>query len=154
MKIFKINQKIEVICNWHKTRNGFKHTAVLVINGQSEEETKVCYLNRTWEAYEYQTVLKQLIEKSKVLTKDEKAECLTWADGDRTDWSGFKSIAMVAKIGEILCDNKEEKNNWKKRMLKAGLGEGINLPEDFDTLPEDEKERRLNGAIDILSNPK
>jgi hypothetical protein len=153
MKIFKINQKIEVICNWHKTRNGFKHTAKLLINGSTEETTKVCYLNRTWESYEYQTVLKQLIEKSKVLSKDEKAECLTWADGDRTDWSKFNSIAMVAKMGEIFCDNKEDKNNWKKRMLKAGLGEGVNLPEDFDRLPEDEKERRLNGAIEILNKP-
>lgn len=150
MKLFKINQKIEVVCDWKKTRNGFKHTAKLLINGSEEEETKVCYLNRTWEKYEYQTVLIQLINKSKVLTKEEKAECLTWADGDRTDWSGFNSIAMVAKMGEIFADTKEQKNDWKKRMLKAGLGEGLNIPEDWDTLTEDEKERRLNGAIDSL----
>src|SRR3990167_162423 len=33
----------------------------------------------------------------------------------------LNSIAMVAKMGEILCDNQKEKNDWKTRMLKAGL---------------------------------
>ena len=61
-----------------------------------------------------------------------------------------KGLAMVAAMGEIFADTKEEKNNWKKKMLKAGLGEGMNLPENWDTLTEDEKERRLNGAIDML----
>ena len=35
----------------------------------------------------------------------------------------------------------------KKRMLKAGLGEGLDFPEDWNTLSEDEKEIRLNKVV-------
>lgn len=62
----------------------------------------------------------------------------------------FKSLLMVAKIGEILTDNKEDQNKWKKRMIKAQFGEGANFPDNWDQLSEDEKERRLNGALDQL----
>lgn len=69
---------------------------------------------------------------------------------DRKEDSPFKAMAMVMKMGELLAGNtKKEKNDWKLRMAKAGMGEGINVPEDWDTLSEDEKERRLNGIIDM-----
>lgn len=62
--------------------------------------------------------------------------------------SRFKTVAMVAMMGEIFGQTKKEKNDWKARMLKAGLGSsGLEMPEDWDTLSEDEKERRLNGVI-------
>ena len=69
------------------------------------------------------------------------------------DNSGMlRSIAMVANLGNIFADTQEQKNAWKLRMLKAGLeNKGLILPEDFDTLPEEEKERRLNGAIEAIS---
>jgi hypothetical protein len=35
-------------------------------------------------------------------------------------------------------------------MIKAGLGEGIMMPEDWDTLSEDEKEKRLDAVIGHL----
>ncbi len=63
----------------------------------------------------------------------------------------LKSIAFVAMMGDIFGKDIKEKNDWKKRMLKAGCGQGLNLPDDFDTLSEEEKARRLDGAIDILS---
>ena len=60
----------------------------------------------------------------------------------------MKTTGMVALMGEILCDNKKYKNKWKKRMMKAGLPD-IQFPEDWDTLSEDEKEKRLNKIIEI-----
>ena len=63
----------------------------------------------------------------------------------------LRSIAMVAAFGEIFGTTKKEKNDWKARMLKAGLGgRGLSMPEDWDTLTEEEKERRLNGAIEAI----
>ncbi len=61
----------------------------------------------------------------------------------------FRAMAMVMKLGEVLTDNKKEANAWKLRMAKAGMGQGIDLPDNWDTLPEEEKERRLNGIIDM-----
>lgn len=57
----------------------------------------------------------------------------------------LKSVAMVCAFGNILCDTEKDKNDWKKRMI-ATLP-GIDMPEDFDKLPEEERTRRLDGAL-------
>ena len=63
----------------------------------------------------------------------------------------LKTISMVAAFGNLLCNTQKEKNDWKARMLKAGLeNKGLDMPEDWDQLTEDEKENRLNGAINAL----
>ena len=62
----------------------------------------------------------------------------------------FNALIGIAKIGDILCDTPKEKNEWKVRMMKASLGEGVNFPDDWNGLPEEEKTRRLNGALDAL----
>ena len=63
----------------------------------------------------------------------------------------IKSTAVVAMMGDIFGKTEKEKNSWKTRMLKAGLeGRGLIMPEDFDGLPEEEKKRRLDGAIGAL----
>lgn len=63
----------------------------------------------------------------------------------------FKTVGWVAKIGDVLCESQEEKNNWKVRMLKAGLeNRGLIFPDNWDSLSEDEKETRLNAIINII----
>ena len=153
MKSFKINEKIEIVCEWKKTRTAFKHEATLLINGRESDRTKICYLNRTWESYEFQSVMNRLIERTQELNKEEKEFCNNWLKEDRTDWSELKTIGMVAKLGEVFGTTQKEKNDWKTRMIKAGLGnKGITIPEDWDTLKENEKERRLNLVINEISN--
>lgn len=70
----------------------------------------------------------------------------------KEDDSKFLNIvAGIAMLGDIFTNNQKESNDWKARMLKAGLGNsGLIMPEDWDTLSEEEKERRLNGAIEVL----
>ena len=63
----------------------------------------------------------------------------------------LKTIASVMALGDVLTSNQKESNDWKKRMLKAGLeSRGLIMPEDWDTLDEDTKTARLNGAIKFL----
>jgi hypothetical protein len=66
--------------------------------------------------------------------------------------SMLRMTANVAALGEILAgDSKKEKNDWKKRMLVAGLeNKGLIMPADWDQLSEDDKEKRLNGVIEVL----
>lgn len=155
MKTFKINERIEIICESHDTRSGFKHTANLILDGSDVESTKVCYLNRTWESYQFQTVAKKIIEKSQFLSKEEKELCHTWLDGDRTDWSGFKTVSMIASLGNLFCDNQKDKNDWKLRMIKAGLeNKGLIMPENWDTLDEDTKQARLDAIIQMTGELK
>lgn len=76
---------------------------------------------------------------------------LTIVKGEKEPDGMLKSTAMVALFGNILCNTQKEKNDWKARMLKAGLGNrGLMMPDDWNTLSEDEKERRLNGAINQI----
>jgi len=138
-------------CEWKKTRNAFKHTATLFNNGAIIEEVKICYQNRTWERFEFESVINKLLDKAELFTgKEERKGLLNHAEA-KTD-NPFKAIAMIAKIGEIMTSDKKGQNDWKKRMLNAGLeNSGISFPEDWDQLSEEEKETRLNGAISSIA---
>lgn len=73
------------------------------------------------------------------------------ARDNRDSSSMLKMVSAIASMGEIFCDNKKEKNDWKARMLKAGIPEGaLHMPDDWDQLDEDTKEDRLNKAIEVL----
>jgi hypothetical protein len=62
MKIFHLNKKYNVVCDWQNTRYGFRHIAVLHKNGFEIARAKCCYYNRTWESFEYESVIKKIIE--------------------------------------------------------------------------------------------
>ncbi len=149
MKTFKINDRIEIECEYKKARDGFNHVAVLIVNGNTVDKVRVHYINRTWESYKFQSVMERLIEKTKVLTKDEKDMAIEYIKNYKKE-GAFNTLLAITKIGDILCDTQKEKNDWKQRMMKASLGEGVNFPDDWNGLPEEEKTRRLNGALDML----
>lgn len=162
MKIFKINDRLSVVAEWQKTRNGFRHVVHLMEDGQDVLESKATYLNRTWESFEYETALRNLLDKAqkeKALPTEDltKFETMIKNRGQQEKEEAqaqFKSIAMVAKMGEVLAPDQKSKNEWKERMIKAGLGAGIDMPEDWDTLSEDEKEKRLDAVIEHLQGEK
>jgi hypothetical protein len=60
MQIFEFQTPINrysFACMWEKTRSGFRHVCHVLRNGHDIREVKVNYLNRTWERYDFQTVL-------------------------------------------------------------------------------------------------
>lgn len=153
---FKINDELTASCRAEKTQYGFRHLAELYKNDYQVATAKCTYSNRTWERYEFQSVLYALLEKAKIHLSEAEIKdfqkTIESDEGVNRDMESLGAIGTIAKLGEIFTDNKKDNNNWKKRMLKAGLGEGVDLPDDFDDLPEEEKERRLNGAINILTD--
>lgn len=159
MKTFKINDKYEITCTSEKTRYGFRHLANLYRTGLSGttvlvEKAKECYYNRTWESFEYETVINNLLTKAKIMPEEQIKEFLECCRKDNLEEVNkqFGFIAGIAKIGEILCETQAEKNDWKERMIKAGLGnKGLIMPDDWITLSEDEKEKRLNNVINELA---
>jgi len=159
MKTFKIDEKHEIVCTCENTRYGFRHLASLYRTGSSGttfliEKTKECYYNRTWESFEYETVIDKLLHKAKIMPEEQiKMFLERCRKGNLEEVNKkFGFIAGVAKIGEILCDTQKQKNDWKERMIKAGLGDkGLIMPDDWIILSEDEKEKRLNNVINELS---
>lgn len=64
MRIEKINDRLSIGCEvWNRGNSAWGHRAVLFVNGLSFEENKVRYYNRTWEAYQFDTVKGGLMNK-------------------------------------------------------------------------------------------
>ena len=57
------------------------------------------------------------------------------------------SVSSDLKMGELICDNDKDRNDWKARMLKAGLPQ-LDFPSDWDELSEAEKKRRLDAVTE------
>lgn len=77
VKLSTKNLKIEAVCNYKATKNGFKHYGDVYINDSlykcNNKELKICYINRTWERFEYQSLLFKMLEflKKNKLVNDE-----------------------------------------------------------------------------------
>lgn len=149
-KTFRLGEAADIECGWQNTSYGFRHLAVLRTRDQ-RYEAKACYYNRTWEAYEYQSVVHAVIQKAFPKAEAQKYFDIVDGKADADLKRDFGMIAGFAKLGEILCEKPEDKNAWKEKMLKAGLdNRGRMIPDDWGSLPEDEKQRRLDGAIKEL----
>lgn len=70
---------------------------------------------------------------------------------DKTEQDFINTVGLIAAIGNIFNETDKGRNDWKKRMLSAGLeSKGLSFPEDWDQLTEEEKQRRLDCAINVL----
>lgn len=152
MKTFVINKSkdIVIICDTMRTRNGFKHEARLLKCGFEVDSVKINYLNRTWESFEYESVINKLLDQTQAVGEAKRKSFLAKASGQVRDESkrGMKSISMVMAMGNILAKDQKGRNDWKARMLKAGLeGRGLIMPSDWDELDEATKEARLNAVM-------
>ena len=59
------NKDYYFVCEFKRTRNGFKHVCTLFELGNPYPiETATChYINRTWERYDFQSVCKECVNK-------------------------------------------------------------------------------------------
>lgn len=59
----KVNgREYQFVNDSRSTRNGFAHDTTLFIDGCEYGRASCHYLNRTWESYRYQTVMKRCID--------------------------------------------------------------------------------------------
>lgn len=56
-------EKIYFYCNTTYTKNGFCHHVYTVGCGKENEHSRLSYLNRTWESFEYETALLHAVDK-------------------------------------------------------------------------------------------
>lgn len=153
-RMFQITPHINASCRSENTSYGFRHLCTIFKNGRDVGHAKATYYNRTWEAYEFQSVLKDAINSAD-LTPKEKAFAKKWVDGDRTDWSSFQMTGMIAGLGDIMTNNKKESNVWKKKMIQAGMSnKGLSFPDDWDTLSEDVKKVRLDKVVNLMNEKR
>ena len=138
-----------IVCQYKKTRNGFKHEAEILYNCCTVHSAKCCYLNRTWESYDYQSVIHKAIDgyiKDSKLAKRYKKAIDKKALG--LEEKRFAPLKMICTMRDLLCESNKDKADWKKRMMKTIPG--VDFPDDFDSLPDEEKNRRMDAALKTL----
>lgn len=145
---FPINKEYSIVAHHEKTSRGFRHVVSLMKNGVEVDKATTNYQNRTWERFNYESAISRLLQKTKIMNDKERKEyldLLSKKDEEKIN-KQFGMIGTIAQMGEVLTSSKKESNDWKERMIKAGLP-SLDIPEDWNNLSEDEKEKRLNKVI-------
>lgn len=147
-----VNKNIYFECTYHG-RYSQTERADLYIDGELVGHGSYRWENRPWQAFDFDIAMTKALEKaSKKISSYRRRTIKKWLDnGGKREMKKYSSVAMVASLSSLLTDNQKEANDWKARMLKAGLPEGaLQMPDDWNELDEDEKQRRLDGAIKII----
>lgn len=153
-KTFQITKNTKIVATSGNTRNGFYHEASFYRNGIFIESMRVSYLNRTWEAYEYDTVISDLLDKMELNNwvadheKEQIKETIRQINQGKMQ-DDFRTVSTIASLGDIFGKTKKESNDWKLRMLKARYP-ALATPSDWHTLSENEKKRRLDAIIKMM----
>ena len=154
MTEFVVNRTDKIVGRTERTRSGFRHVVGYYRGGRLLGTHSVSYLNRTWESYEYETAIQGLMSKlnKSAFVSNRRASATMAAIRKRPPQDNmFRTTAMTAALGDVFGRTQKEKNDWKTRMLKAGMGNrGLIMPEDWGTLPENVKARRLNKVIGFM----
>ena len=155
----EITKHLRVKAETYETRYSWGHKAWLYLNEQEIAYTKRTYYNRTWEAWTFESVITSLYNKAKkqkLLSKYYLRLFKKFIDnGGKVEAERvkqeFKTIATIASLGSIFGKDQKESNDWKARMIKAGLGnKGLVMPEDWDSLDENTKQARLDKLINYM----
>lgn len=104
---FVVNGEIVIITAWTtNTRNGFTHQCDSV-DLPEVTKSRICYLNRAWEPFEYETVLKAFAGK---LPKAVQASILEQIDNysEIERIKAAKSIEAFSRSFEALSDKGKE----------------------------------------------
>ena len=74
-KLFQLEGDLSVLCDCEDTRYGFRHLATILRGGRltRSKPAKACYYNRTWEPWEFHSVLHKLANSDPELTEAERA---------------------------------------------------------------------------------
>ena len=161
-KTFPINDSYQINCYYDRTRYGFRHIAKLMrikdSAGASDyteiDRAKVCYYNRTWESFEYETVISCLLDRAKIMTKEQKAEYMSaLRRGELSRINAmFGFIGAMAQASSLLADSPKEANDRKEGVLKSALGsQGLIMPDTWQN--EEARTSALDGAIKMLQTP-
>ena len=112
----KVNgEEITFRCYTTDTRSGFCHTAICTSWGIDTTPTKASYYNRTWERFEYESVLKRAIEK---LPKDLQKPVYDQIIDGKAAEEEKKAEEMLESFEKLHAGLSEEN---KERLANSGI---------------------------------
>ena len=72
--VFTVNgEEVRFYCETTRTRNGFCHHVFANGGGKYYEHSRVSYLNRTWESFQYESALLHAVDKFPKSLRDRKS---------------------------------------------------------------------------------
>jgi len=72
MREFKLNRDIKVYCENYQTSCTWGHKGFIEVKGIETNKAKIRYINRTWEKFEYQSLIYELVNNCNVITDKQK----------------------------------------------------------------------------------
>lgn len=106
----KVNGKeIEFRCYTTDTRCGFCHTAHYVGWDYELTDTKASYYNRTWERFEYESVLKRAIEKLPTEVRQQVYDQIIDGKAAEEAKEAEEMVEKFQKLHESLSDENKER---------------------------------------------
>lgn len=154
MQTFIINDDLHIKCERKETRMCFKHEGTLYRDNEVIDFEKIMYSNRTWECYEFASILERFAESDELDESERKLLKHKIKNQFREDdpaMKRLKTVGMMAMLGDLIGDTPEQKNKLKKTALQTGLGEAVSFPDNWDELSEEEKAKRLDGAVEAIT---
>lgn len=155
MQYLEVNKNVFFKCSYHGKYNQTER-AILMVNDANLSQGSYHWENRPWQSFDFDIAMNKAFDNSKNrLSKHHQRIIKKWLDnGGKRETKRvndqFKSVAMVASLGAIFGSNQTEANDWKARMLKAGMPE-LDMPDDWDSLPEGDKQERLDKVIALFA---
>lgn len=73
MRTITITRSLVATLRFEPTRSGFRHLATLHRNGHLVASAKQCWVNRTWEPFEFSAVLQNLMAASSLSAYERRA---------------------------------------------------------------------------------
>ena len=106
------DKEILFVNNWRGNRSGFVHETELFIDGRKTAAARCQYYNRTWESYEYQSVMRNAAYNARDrIIERERYQFM--------DNNGYKRLtaARKAEFDESIKNN--EAINFYNKILEA-----------------------------------
>jgi hypothetical protein len=115
---------ITLSCYTTNTRNGFTHQC---FSSDFPEVTKsrICYCGRTWEAFEYETVLRSFISKLPMSMQSEIIAKVVDKTAEEEHEKTTKQVETFANTFNALSDD-------SKNRMRRIFADGINTPEQAE----------------------
>ena len=108
---YKVGDKTyRFYCHTEDTKYGFKHICDVFFNGQPVAYATAKYYNRTWESFEYQSVMKKAVDGISNATEDEKKDLKDQIE----DGEGIREGCEAKKCNEAT----KEGNLTRKERIK------------------------------------
>ena len=119
-------QEITFRCHTTDTRNGFCHTAHYTGWDYNITDSKCPYINRTWERFTYESVLRKAIDKLPEAVRQQVYDQLIDHKAAEVEEQCNKELAAFEKLHESLTpENKERLANSEIEMRSESDVRGV-----------------------------